>query len=213
MAENLSAGVAGLILAGGRGSRMRQADKGLLVLAGQPLVAHVAQRLAPQVQALFISANRNAVRYEQYGRVLPDDPAFGAWSGPLAGVAAGLRAWSGPWLVVAPCDTPFLPRDLAERLIGAAQAQGAPLAVACAGGRRHSVCMALRTTLASDLCGYLRGGDRKVDLWQARVGGVQVDFDDALQADAPRAGAAGAFLNINTPEDLSAAELSMGGQQ
>lgn len=213
MAENLSAGVAGLILAGGRGIRMRQADKGLLVLAGQPLVAHVAQRLAPQVQALFISANRNAVRYEQYGRVLPDDPAFGAWSGPLAGVAAGLRAWSGPWLVVAPCDTPFLPRDLAERLIGAAQAQGAPLAVACAGGRRHSVCMALRTTLASDLRGYLRGGDRKVDLWQARVGGVQVDFDDALQADAPRAGAAGAFLNINTPEDLSAAELSMGGQQ
>lgn len=213
MAENLSAGVAGLILAGGRGIRMRQADKGLLVLAGQPLVAHVAQRLAPQVQALFISANRNAVRYEQYGRVLPDDPAFGAWSGPLAGVAAGLRAWSGPWLVVAPCDTPFLPRDLAERLIGAAQAQGAPLAVACAGGRRHSVCMALRTTLASDLRGYLRGGDRKVDLWQARVGGVQVDFDDALQADALRAGAAGAFLNINTPEDLSAAELSMGGQQ
>jgi molybdopterin-guanine dinucleotide biosynthesis protein A len=197
------AGAAGLILAGGRGLRMQEADKGLLMLAGQPLVAHVARRLAPQVQSLLISANRNAERYAQYGSVLPDDPVFDAWSGPLAGVAAGLRAWSGPWLVVAPCDTPLLPRDLAARLIGAAQAQGAPLAVACAGGRRHSVCMALRTSLADDLRDYLQGGDRKVDLWQARVGGVEVGFDDAPQE----------FLNINTPEDLSAAEQGMGGQQ
>jgi molybdopterin-guanine dinucleotide biosynthesis protein A len=194
-------GAAGLILAGGRAVRMGEADKGLLMLAGQPLAAHVARRLAPQVQSLFISANRNAERYAQYGRVLPDDPAFEAWSGPLAGVAAGLRAWPGPWLVVVPCDTPFLPLDLAARLIGAAQAQGAPLAVACAQGRRHSVCMALRTSLADDLRDYLQGGDRKVDLWQARVGGVEVVFDDAARADAPRA-----FLNINTPEDLSAAE-------
>ncbi|WP_019936877.1 molybdenum cofactor guanylyltransferase MobA [Bordetella sp. FB-8] len=218
MADTLAESAAGLILAGGRGIRMRQADKGLLVLAGQPLVALVARRLAPQVRSLFISANRNAAFYEQYGKVLPDDPAFDAWSGPLAGVAAGLRAWSGPWLVVAPCDTPFLPPDLAARLIGAAQAQGAPLAVACAGGRRHSVCMALRTALADDLYDYLRAGDRKVDLWQARVGGVEVGFDDACQAGAPRAdarraNAPRAFLNINTPEDLTAAEQSMDSQQ
>lgn len=203
MADIPLEGTAGLILAGGRAVRMGEADKGLLMLAGRPLVAHVAQRLAPQVQPLFISANRNAGRYAQYGRVLTDDPAFDAWPGPLAGVAAGLRAWSGPWLVVAPCDTPFLPRDLAARLIGAAQAQGAPLAVACAGGRRHSVCMALRTSLADDLRDYLQGGDRKVDLWQARVGGVEVGFDDAPHA----------FLNVNTPEELSAAEQGMNGQQ
>ena len=203
MADIPLEGAAGLVLAGGRAVRMGEADKGLLMLAGRPLVAHVAQRLAPQVRSLFISANRNAGRYAQYGRVLPDDPAFDAWPGPLAGVAAGLRAWPGAWLVVAPCDTPFLPRDLAERLIGAAQAQGAPLAVACAEGRRHSVCMALRTSLADDLRDYLQGGDRKVDLWQARVGGVEVGFDDAPHA----------FLNINTPEELSAAEQGVNGQQ
>lgn len=208
MADTSIEGAAGLILAGGRAVRMGEADKGLLMLAGRPLVAHVARRLAPQVRSLFISANRNAERYAQYGSVLPDDPAFEAWSGPLVGVAAGLRAWSGPWLVVAPCDTPYLPRDLASRLIGAALAQGAPLAVACAEGRRHSVCMALRTSLADDLRDYLQGGDRKVDLWQARVGGVEVDFDGEPRTDASRT-----FLNINTPDDLSAAEQGLDGRQ
>ncbi|HEY0295065.1 MAG TPA: molybdenum cofactor guanylyltransferase MobA [Bordetella sp.] len=196
-------GVGGLILAGGRGSRLREADKGWLMLAGLPLVDHVAQRLAPQVDTLLISANRNPERYAQYGQVLADDPLFGAWSGPLAGVAAGLRAWSGPWLVVAPCDTPFLPRDMAARLIDAAQARGAPLAVARAAGRRHSVCMALRTSLADDLRDYLQGGDRKVEHWQTRVGGVEADFDDAPHA----------FFNINTPEDLAAAALDGNGRQ
>ncbi|MGN6581748.1 MAG: molybdenum cofactor guanylyltransferase MobA [Bordetella sp.] len=203
MADIPFEGAAGLILAGGRAVRMQEADKGLLLLAGRPLVAHAAQRLAPQVQRLFISANRNAERYAQYGQVLADDPSLDAWPGPLAGVAAGLLAWSGRWLVVAPCDTPFLPLDLTARLIGSAQAQGAPLAVACAGGRRHSVCMALRTSLADDLRGYLQGGDRKVDLWQKCVGGVEVDFDDAVDG----------FLNINTPEELSAAEQGASGQQ
>ena len=199
MAETAADGVGGLILAGGRGARMQQADKGLMMLAGEPLVAHVARRLAPQVLSLLISANRNAGQYAQYGRVLPDDPVFDAWPGPLAGVAAGLRAWPGAWLVVAPCDTPFLPRDMAARLVEAARARGASLAVACAAGRRHSVCMALRTALADDLCDYLQGGDRKVELWQDRVGGVEVDFDDAPDA----------FLNINTPDDLSTAERSV----
>jgi molybdopterin-guanine dinucleotide biosynthesis protein A len=203
VAEIALEGVGGLILAGGRGARMQEADKGLLMLAGQPLVAHVARRLAPQVQSLLISANRNIERYAQYGQVLRDDPVFGAWSGPLSGVAAGLRAWPGPWLVVTPCDAPFVPHDMAVRLVAAAQARGAPLAVARAAGRRHSVCMALRTSLADDLHDYLQGGDRKVELWQARVGGVEVDFDDASDA----------FLNLNTPDDLSAAEQNVSSRQ
>jgi molybdopterin-guanine dinucleotide biosynthesis protein A len=180
---------------------MREADKGLVEFDGGPLVAHVAARLAPQVEAVLVSANRNADRYAAYGRVVADDPAFGAWAGPLAGVAAGLAAWPGAWVVTAPCDTPFLPVDLAARLLAAAQERGAPLAVAAAGGRRHSVCMAVRTNLLDDLRDYLRGGDRKVDLWQSRVGGVEVDFGDA-----------GAFLNINTPDDLDKASRS-GGRQ
>lgn len=202
MAETLPAfdrrQVAGLILAGGQGSRMRGSDKGLVTLRGEPLVAHVARRLAPQVGSLILSANRNADIYARYGRVVADDTdALGAWQGPLAGLAAGLAA-AAPceWLVVAPCDTPFLPEDLAQRLIAAARTAGAPLAYAIAGGQRHPACMALRVSLLPLLRDYLAAGERKVGLWQSRVGGVGTSFDDAP----------GAFMNLNTPEELAAAE-------
>ena len=190
--------VAGLILAGGQGSRMQGSDKGLVLLGGEPLVAHVARRLAPQVGPLILSANRNADIYARYGRVVADDTdALGAWQGPLAGLAAGLAA-AAPceWLVVAPCDTPFLPADLAHRLIAAARAAGAPLAYAVAGGQRHPACMALRTSMLPVLRDYLAAGERKVGLWQSRVGAVGAPFDDAP----------GAFMNLNTPEELAAAE-------
>ncbi len=198
MAERPSsrAGIGGLILAGGRGARLGEADKGWLELAGVPLVRRVALRLAPQVEGLLISANRNLERYAAVGSVLSDDDGLPAWSGPLAGVAAGLAAWPGRWLVTVSCDTPFLPADLAPRLVRAAQAQGAPIAVACAQGRRHSVCMAVRTDQAPGLRDYLLAGDRKVELWQQRAGVIDVAFDDA----APHA-----FLNINTAQELSEA--------
>ncbi|WP_258129818.1 molybdenum cofactor guanylyltransferase MobA [Achromobacter anxifer] len=199
MAEALvRAGIAGLILAGGQGMRMNQQDKGLVTLGGEPMVAHVARRLAPQVSRLIVSANRHLDVYARYGEVVQDGEAeLGAWQGPLLGIAAGLAAARGhAWMVVAPCDTPFLPADLAARLIGAAEAAGAPLAYVVAGGQRHSACMALRTSLLSDLLEYLRGGDRKVGLWQARAGAVEACFDDAPDA----------FMNVNTPEELAAAE-------
>lgn len=192
----LRASTAGLILAGGQGSRMQDADKGLVLLGGEPMVAHVARRLAPQVATLIISANRNVERYADYGRVVSDDVGLGAWQGPLAGVAAGLATWSGEWLVTSPCDTPFLPEDLACRLIEAAQEKNAPLATARVQNQRHSVCMALRTDLLPDLQDYLQGGDRKVELWQRRVGGIEVHFDDTPDA----------FMNVNTPEELSQAQ-------
>ena len=190
--------IAGLILAGGQGARMDGRDKGLAVLRGEPLVAHVAQRLAPQVGTLIISANRNVDVYARYGRVVADDiDALGAWQGPLAGLAAGLAAAAAcDWLVAVPCDTPFLPGDLAARLIAAAQAAGAPLAYAVAGGRHHPACMAVRPVLLPALRDYLAGGERKVGLWQSQAGGVAAAFDEAPDA----------FMNLNTPEDLAAAE-------
>jgi molybdopterin-guanine dinucleotide biosynthesis protein A len=215
--------VAGLILAGGQGARMHHQDKGLVELRGEPMVAHIARRLAPQVGRLIISANRHPERYAQYGDVVADgEHDLGAWQGPLVGIAtalqrldaAGAAAAAFPadaslavtaqparpaseWLVVAPCDTPFLPADLAARLIGAAAAAGAPMAYAAANGQRHSACMALRTSLLNTLREYLRAGDRKVGLWQARAGAVEANFDDA----PPHA-----FMNVNTPEDLAVAE-------
>lgn len=177
---------------------MNQQDKGLVALGGEPMVAHVARRLAPQVTRLIISANRHQDRYAPYGQVVEDgERALGEFQGPLLGIAAGLlAAQQDDWLVVVPCDTPFLPRDLAVRLIAAATSANAPLAYAVAGGQRHSACMALSTRLLPGLLAYLQGGDRKVGLWQARSGGVEARFDDAPDA----------FMNINTPEELAAAE-------
>ncbi|CAB3719398.1 Molybdenum cofactor guanylyltransferase [Achromobacter animicus] len=196
--------VAGLILAGGQGSRMNGQDKGLVILRGEPMVAHVARCLAPQVGRLIISANRHAAVYAQYGEVVADGaPELGDWQGPLMGIAAALSAVSvqdiaaPQWLVVSPCDTPFVPAGLAQRLIGAALAADASMAYAVAHGQRHSACMALRTALLPELLAYLRGGDRKVGLWQARAGAVEVNFDDA----PPHA-----FMNVNTPEDLALAD-------
>ena len=179
---------------------MAKQDKGLVLLNGEPMVAHVARRLAPQVGRLIISANRHAERYAQYGTVVADgEPALGDFQGPLMGVLSGLAAASTAdvdWVVSVPCDTPFLPHDLAARLIGAAGAARAPLAYAMAGGQRHAACMALRPSLLPDLRAYLLAGDRKVGLWQARVGGVAACFDDAPDA----------FMNVNTPEELAEAE-------
>lgn len=191
--------IAGLILAGGQGSRMQHQDKGLVELNGEPMVAHVARRLAPQVGRVIISANRHLDRYAKYGQVVADgEPELGAFQGPLVGIAAGLTAAAAEhddWLVVTPCDTPFLPDDLAARLIAAAASADAPLAHAVAGGQHHSACMALRTTLLPALLEYLRAGDRKVGLWQARMGGVEARFDDTPDA----------FMNVNTAEELAAA--------
>ncbi|WP_256943404.1 molybdenum cofactor guanylyltransferase MobA [Achromobacter xylosoxidans] len=191
-------GIAGLILAGGQGARMNGQDKGLVMLRGEPMVAHVARRLALQVSRLIISANRHLDLYARYGAVVRDGEAdLGAWQGPLLGIAAGLSAAQHEaWLVVAPCDTPFLPTDLAARLVRAAESANAPMAYAMAGGQRHSACMALRTSLLPDLLAYLRAGDRKVGLWQARTGAVEACFDDAPDA----------FMNVNTPDELARAE-------
>ncbi|WP_420042581.1 molybdenum cofactor guanylyltransferase MobA [Bordetella genomosp. 9] len=206
-----AAEIGGLILAGGRGARMGDVDKGLVPLDGRPLVAHVRARLAPQVGAIWVSANRNADRYAEYGRVVADMPAHAGWQGPLAGVAAGLSAATLPWIATVPCDTPFLPPDLVSRLAqGLARswenARGdthsdadpdtAPrIAVASAGGRRQAVCMLLPRALLPDLLHFLASGGRKVEAWQTRAGCVEVPFDDAP----------GAFMNVNTPGDLIAA--------
>jgi molybdopterin-guanine dinucleotide biosynthesis protein A len=188
--------VTGLILAGGQGRRMAHADKGLLCLGGQPLVAHVAARLLPQVDTLLISANRNAGVYAAHGKVVPDDPALGAWQGPLAGIAAGLGAAPTEWAVTAACDTPFLPPDLVARLAAAVQTAGADAACVNAAGRRVPVCMLVRTRLAQNLRTWmLAGDDRRVSNWLIHIGCIEVPFDNP----AP-------FMNINTPEDLQKAE-------
>jgi molybdopterin-guanine dinucleotide biosynthesis protein A len=190
-----AARITGLILAGGRGSRMGDVDKGCVLLHGRPMIEHVAARFAPQVCSLLISANRNLDRYSEYGKVVVDDPAHGDWQGPLAGVAAGMVAARCPWIATAPCDAPFLPHDLVARLRQALENQGngVRLAVAASNGRRHPVCMLLSRDLLPDLLRYFAGGGRRVHTWQQQVGCVEVSFDD--QPDA--------FMNVNTVDQLA----------
>lgn len=197
--------VTGILLAGGRARRMGGVDKGLIDLAGRPLAAHAFARLAPQVDALVINANRHEQEYAALGApVIPDD--IEDFPGPLAGLLAGMQAARTPLVVTAPCDSPFLPHDLVARLRDALVAADAELAVAHDGERQQPVFLMARTALAEDLRAWLVAGGRKIDAWFADHRVADADFSDLA------AGTTGAFRNINTPEerDEVAAHIAAG---
>lgn len=186
--------IAGLILAGGEGRRMG-AEKALVALAGRPLVAHVAARLAPQVAALALSANGDGTRFAALGLpVLPDRPGE-AGQGPLAGLRAGL-AWAGQIgagaLVSVATDTPFLPEDLVARLA----APGGP-AYAQSGGRSHYTAALWPLALEETIAAQFTAGERRLRV--ALAGAQPVAFDAAPDP----------FANLNTPEDLAQAEARL----
>lgn len=187
--------ITGLVLAGGRGTRMGGADKGLVEFEGRPLAAHVVERLAPQVGALLISANRNVDRYAALGApVVTDRPETESFAGPLAGIRAAFDAIHTPWLAVVPCDTPNIPSDLVERL--AAGLGDAKAAVAVAGARTHGLCCLVHVSLRDSLIESLGRDERRVGDWLASVGARPVEFADAR-----------AFANLNESVDLQAAVL------
>ena len=138
--------ITGVLLAGGQGSRMGGVDKGLVELAGQPMAAHVLERLGPQVDELIINANQNAEAYSAFGHPVFGDDIPG-YAGPLAGLHAALVRASHPLVVTAPCDSPFLPSDLVERLHQALRAQDADLAVAKTFDQAHPAFCLCRSRL------------------------------------------------------------------
>jgi molybdopterin-guanine dinucleotide biosynthesis protein A len=189
--------IAGLVLAGGRATRMGGRDKPLLLLGGRPLVAHVAARLAPQVGRLAISASGDPARFAGLGLpVLPD--AAPDFAGPLAGILAGLD-WAAELglaaVVSAAADTPFLPRDLVARLRAAA---GGGPAFAAAGADRHPTAGLWPVALRGALREALGRGERRVGAWAVGQGACLARFDDPA-----------AFFNVNRPEDLAAAEAML----
>jgi molybdopterin-guanine dinucleotide biosynthesis protein A len=184
--------VTGIVLAGGRGSRMGGVDKGLQPLRGRPMVAWVLERIAPQVDEIVVNANQNLDAYAGFGhRVVPD--SLGGFAGPLAGLHAGLQAASHPLAVTVPCDSPFLPLDLVLRL--KEKLSNNDLAVAKTGDQPHPVFALVRRSVLPHLERFLAGGGRKIDAWYATLAVVEVSFDD--QPDA--------FRNINTLEELRSA--------
>lgn len=183
--------VTGVVLAGGEATRMGGSDKGLLPVLGRPMVEYVLGAIRPQVASVLISANRNLGAYGRYGVPVVADEQIG-FQGPLAGVAAALKAARTAFLVTVPCDSPFVPGDLVRRLGRALESADAELCVAHAGGRIQPVFALLRTGLLGPLLEYLERGERKVDRWFSERRMTTTDFSDAPDA----------FLNVNTPDDL-----------
>jgi len=183
--------ITGVVLAGGQGRRMGGVDKGLVMLQGRPMVEHVLERLSPQVSEVLINANQNAARYESFGqRVIAD--AVGGFAGPLAGLHVGLTHAAHARVLTVPCDSPFLPGDLAARLAAAMDATHADLAVARTFDQPHPVFALVERRVLPHLVDYLEKGGRKIDAWYATLHIIEVAFDD--EADA--------FRNINTAEEL-----------
>ncbi|WP_416402064.1 molybdenum cofactor guanylyltransferase MobA [Alicycliphilus denitrificans] len=199
--------ITGLILAGGRGSRMGGVDKGLQNFRGMPLALQALMRLSPQVGGVMINANRNLSAYESFGvPVWPDGLAD--YAGPLAGFLCGLERCETPWLLTVPCDTPLFPADLAGRLAAAAAAQGADIAMAAAPEpeddgstrvRTQPVFCLLRVGLLESLMRFTQEGGRKIDRWTAQHPCAIVAFDQP--GDDPLA-----FRNANTLAELHALE-------
>ena len=196
----------GVLFAGGLSRRMGGGDKALMPLAGRPIIAHVMERLRPQVDDLILNANGDPARFARFGLpVVPD--LTGEFAGPLAGLLAGME-WvrahrpDAGQVVTAACDTPFFPGDLVAKLSSAAETAGADIVLAASEGQSHFVFALWPVALAPDLAAYLGAGRRKVQDWIERHSHVTVPFPPqeigGVTVDP--------FFNINTPEELATAE-------
>lgn len=203
--EDQDAGVVGVVLAGGLARRMGGGDKGLLELAGRPILDHVLDRLKPQVRLCVLNANGDAGRFAPWGLPVAADVLPGN-AGPLVGVLTGMD-WTMAnlpgveWIVTAPTDAPFLPRDLVARMMAAVREEGAEMACATSGGQRHPVIGLWPVSLRTDLRHAVIFEEvRKVDVWTGRHKVADVDF--AVEPVDP-------FFNANRPEDLDEAEKAL----
>lgn len=173
-------------------------DKGLMRLAGRPMIEYIIAALQPQSGALLISANRNLDDYRAYGYpVVRDRP--GGFGGPLAGMASGMQAATTPYLLTVPCDCPLLPEGLAESLFLTLRENRAGISTVHDGTRMQPVFALMRRELLPGLLDYLEQGGRRVDGWYARQRLALADFSAKPAS----------FLNVNTPADRLALEQRM----
>ncbi|MCI5851849.1 MAG: molybdenum cofactor guanylyltransferase [Sutterellaceae bacterium] len=191
----------GLVLAGGRATRMGGADKGLVTLCGEPLALRALRRLAPQADEVWVSANRSFPEYRavlpEGTRVLPD--LRKEFPGLLAGLEAAMAAVpegerQDTWFITVPCDSPFFPGNLSEELFRTAVSLGSDAVFAEAEGSPEPAFAALRATLLPRLSAYLDRGGHRVRMWLEELGAARAGFPDLAD-----------FRNCNTPEELEEA--------
>jgi molybdopterin-guanine dinucleotide biosynthesis protein A len=191
----------GIILAGGLARRLGGVDKGLIEIGGRPILARLVERLGPQCAALVLNVNGDASRVARFGLPVAADEIEG-FAGPLAGVLAGMDYAAAHIpdardVLSVPADTPFVPGDLAARLVEARTGAGARIAVAASAGRAHHAVALWPLSLAGDLRRALAKGERRVSGFIARYENVEADWPIAPYDP---------FFNVNRPEDLIEAE-------
>lgn len=189
--ENITA----VILAGGRGRRFGGLDKGLIEYKHCPIIEHVINAIAPQVDTIMINANRSEETYTNYGYPVINDELSG-FQGPLAGFSTAMQHAENSYVLTLPCDGPFISADYVERMAAVFVNTQADLAVAHDGHRMQPVHALLPTGLLGSLRRFLDIGERKIDRWYAEHTVALVDFSDSSDI----------FQNINTLEELHALE-------
>lgn len=187
--------ITGAILAGGRARRMHGEDKGLILFESKPLVKYVIDILSPQVGNLIINANRNHKEYAKYGFEIISDE-LSDYCGPLSGMASILNKIETPYLVTAPCDSPFLSTKLVSSLSSAMANENADISVAHNGLRVQPVFCMLKKTMVTSINEYLDRGERKIDKW----------FEQHAVAIADLSSYPESFKNFNSREELIIAE-------
>ena len=191
--------ITGVVLAGGRATRWDGRDKGLIQVSGRPMISHVLDALAPQVERIIINANRNLDEYRAFGLPVVTD-ASRDFLGPLAGIASGMAAARTEWVAITPCDSPLLAADCVGRLGSACEDdERTDIAVAHDGDRIQPVFALIRRALLDDLDAFLESGGRKIDRWYGQQRMQLVDFSDNPDN----------FLNINRREDRDMLEARM----
>jgi molybdenum cofactor guanylyltransferase len=198
-------GVVGVLLAGGKSSRMGGGDKCLRMLGGRPILARIIERLQPQVSEIVVNANGDETRFAAFGLPVVADSIAG-FAGPLAGVHAGLE-WvraNRPGVrhvVTVATDTPFFPADLVDRFL-AVSGDASAFRIAKSDAGTHPVIGLWPVELADALRASLERGERKAGAWTKDHGAIAVFFPPVEVGGQD----IDPFFNINAPEDLAAAE-------
>jgi len=190
--------ITGVILAGGQARRMEGQDKGLVLLNNIPMIEYVIDIIKSQVGPLLINANRNHDTYKQYGFHIVSDELSG-YCGPLAGMASSLNNINTPYMITAPCDSPFIPNDLVQRLVNSLESEDADISVAHNGERMQPVFCLMKKELLSSMTNFLNQGERKIDKWFKQHSLAIADFSDIPET----------FDNLNTLEDIQAVESNL----
>ncbi|MBT3195487.1 MAG: molybdenum cofactor guanylyltransferase [Candidatus Ruthia sp.] len=186
--------VTAVILSGGRATRMGGQNKGLILFKDKPLISYVTNVVSENVNSILVSANKNLDLYQEFGTVIADDLAD--FQGPLAGISKAMHFANTPYLLVLPCDGPFVSSLLLERLIQSMQQNEVDICVASNGDKIHPTYSLINITLKDNLDKFLQTGGRKFGLWLENNNALKVDFSD--QPDI--------FINLNSPQDFADAD-------